>query len=66
MEGLFGPDSHPEPEAVLLHVQTKMATLVEKVLSRSREQNITPAMAALQYCSETDIPAGNKPYAREE
>lgn len=65
MEGLFGPDSHPEPEAVLLHVQTKMAALVEKVLSRSREQNITPAMAALQYCSETDLPSGNKPYARE-
>ena len=64
MEGLFGPDSHPEPEAVLLHVQTKMAALVEKVLSRSREQNISPARAALQYCAETVIPPGNKPYAR--
>jgi glutamate dehydrogenase (NAD(P)+) len=65
MEGLFGPDSHPEPEAVLLHIQTKMAALVKKVLSRSREQKITPAMAALQYCSETAIPPGNKPYTRE-
>jgi glutamate dehydrogenase (NAD(P)+) len=63
MEGLFGPDLHPEPEAVLLHVQTKITALVEKVLSRSREQNISPAMAALQYCAETAIPPGNKPYA---
>jgi glutamate dehydrogenase (NAD(P)+) len=64
MEGLFGPDSHPEPEAVLLHVQTKMAALVEKVLSISREQNISPTLAALRYCAETAIPPGNKPYAR--
>lgn len=62
MEGLFGPDSHPEPESVLLHVQNKMAALVENILSRSREQNITPAMAALQYCSEADIHPGNNPY----
>lgn len=65
MEGLFGPASHPEPKTVLHHVQTKMAALVEKVLAKSLAQNVTPAIAALHYCSETVLPPGNKPYAGE-
>jgi glutamate dehydrogenase (NAD(P)+) len=62
MEGLFGPASPPEPEAVLAHVQKKMASLVAKVLARSRELNISPTTAALQYCDETETAGDEKPY----
>ena len=63
MEGLFGPASHPEPEAVIAHVRKKMASLVAKVLARSRELNISPTAAALQYCDEAATTSDGKPYA---
>jgi len=62
MEGLFGPALPPEPEAVLAHVQKKMASLVAKVLARSKELNISPAAAALQYCDEAETTGEGKPY----
>jgi glutamate dehydrogenase (NAD(P)+) len=62
MEGLFGPASHPQPEAVLSHVKTQMAALVEKVLSRSRELKISPSMAAGQLCTAVVPAAGKRPY----
>ena len=62
MEGLFGPASHPEPEAVLAHVRNKMALLVARVLARSRELKISPTAAALQYCDEAATSGDGKPY----
>jgi glutamate dehydrogenase (NAD(P)+) len=62
MEGLFGPALPPEPNAVLAHVQKKMASLVAKVLARSRELHISPTEAALQYCDEAVTTGDGKPY----
>jgi len=66
MEGLFGPKSHPEPEAVLAHVRKRMTSLVAKVLARSRELHISPTAAALQYCDEAIILGDGKPYVLNE
>jgi len=62
MEGLFGPASHPGPEAVLAHVRRKMASLVAGVLSRSMELHISPTEAALQICDEAETTGNGKPY----
>ena len=62
MEGLFGPDDHPEPQAVLAHIETKMAELVFKILSRSARKNITPTTAARMYCAEITCHPDTRPY----
>jgi glutamate dehydrogenase (NAD(P)+) len=64
MEGLFGPDQHPEPEAVLAHVETKMAELVLKILARSRSLHISPTDTALQFCGEAVCQPETRPYGK--
>jgi glutamate dehydrogenase (NAD(P)+) len=66
MEGLFGPDEHPGPDAVLAHVETKMSELVLKILARSTREQITPTEAALRFCEETVCQPETRPYGKPE
>jgi glutamate dehydrogenase (NAD(P)+) len=62
MEGLYGPTEHPEPEAVLAHVEKKMSEIVAKILTRSSSERINPSAAALKYCAEAACHPGTRPY----
>ncbi|OGQ95259.1 MAG: hypothetical protein A2521_03745 [Deltaproteobacteria bacterium RIFOXYD12_FULL_57_12] len=62
MEGLFGPREHPAPEMVLGHITARMAQLVEKVLARARDENVSPTVAALRCCREMPDRPGARPY----
>ena len=64
MEGLFGPDDHPEPASVLAHIDTKMSELVLKILSRSKNEDITPTEAARSLCAESTCQPGTRPYGK--
>ncbi len=64
MEGLFGPDDHPEPASVLAHIDTKMSELVLKILSRSKNEDITPTEAARSLCAERSCQPGTRPYGK--
>ena len=64
MEGLFGPDDHPEPASVLAHIDTKMSELVLKILSRSKNEDITPTEAARSLCAERTCQPGTRPYGK--
>ncbi len=64
MEGLFGPEEHPEPEEILSHINNKMQHLVNKVLDRSMEEKIHPTEAALRFCSEAPCYPDARPYGR--
>lgn len=62
MEGLYGPTSHPEPSAVLDHVQTRIGELTLKVLNRASDERTSPRQAALRLCSETPSTPDSRPY----
>jgi glutamate dehydrogenase (NAD(P)+) len=64
MEGLFGPDEHPAPEEILSHINYKMQQLVNKVLDRSIEEDISPTEAALRFCSEAPCYPDARPYGK--
>jgi glutamate dehydrogenase (NAD(P)+) len=66
MEGLFSPIDHPEPAAVLAHVETKMSALVRKILTRSIKEHINPTEAALKFCAETTCQPDTPPYSSPE
>jgi glutamate dehydrogenase (NAD(P)+) len=66
MEGLFGPADHPDPTAVLAHVEKKMSALVKKILTRSIKEHINPTEAALEYCAETTCQPDTPPYSSLE
>lgn len=62
MEGLFAPKDHPDPAAVLEHVEKRMAQIVQQTLARSLAEKITPAQAALRTCAEIVPQPGTRPY----
>jgi glutamate dehydrogenase (NAD(P)+) len=62
MEGLFGPQDHPAPQAVLDHVEKKMMETVQKVLHRSRDEALSPTKSALKFCEEFICLPDRRPY----
>ncbi len=62
MEGLFAPEKLPTVEEILLHVDRKTRSIVKKMLTRSRQDNVPTREAALRICSETPVYPGTKPY----
>ncbi|GAB4343659.1 MAG: hypothetical protein Kow0089_19620 [Desulfobulbaceae bacterium] len=64
MEGLFAPDEHPAPEEVLAHVEKRMVGLVGRILARSREEGVSPTVAARRACAEIVPQPGTRPYGR--
>lgn len=62
MEGLFGPEEHPEPADILAHVEKRMSRLVSDILVRSHAENITPTRAAERTCAEAVSQPGVRPY----
>lgn len=62
MEGLFAPDEHPEPQAVLEHIRKRMMDIVAAVLRKSREEQISPALAAEKICSGAVCLPDTRPY----
>lgn len=62
MEGLFGPEEHPDPQEVLAHVEKRMTRLVTDILVRSRAENITPTRSAERTCAEAVSQPGIRPY----
>ncbi len=62
MEGLFGPEEHPEPAEVIQYVKEKMAILVKQVLEKSKREKVSPTNAALSICDEVELITGQKPY----
>lgn len=63
MEGLFAPDTHPEPADVLAHVEKRMTELVRGIIDRSRHDRVSPTRAALLTCSEV-VPQKGRPYGK--
>lgn len=64
MEGLFGPDRHPQPEEILTHVEAKMRQLVSDMLNRARTENISSTEAARRFCNEAPCYPEARPYGR--
>ena len=62
MDGLFGPAETPTALDVLDHVDQKMRFIVQRVLRRCREDNLTPRDAALIICEEAELYPDAKPY----
>jgi glutamate dehydrogenase (NAD(P)+) len=62
MEGLFGPQEHPDAQSVLAHVETKMMEIVQKVLQRSEKESISPTDSALRFCDEFVCKPDTRPY----
>ena len=62
MEGLFAPDNLPSVEEVLAHVDSKMRTIVKKLLARSQQDGLPPREVALLLCAETPVYPGTRPY----
>jgi len=63
MNGLFGPDETPDPRQVLDYIARAMAEMVEKIISRSRADAITPTHAADMLCQESPAPTRQRPYS---
>ncbi len=62
MEGLFGPQEHPGAQAVLNHVETRMMAIAHRVLQRSKEEKVSPTVAALRFCDEYTCVPDTRPY----
>jgi hypothetical protein len=62
MEGLFGPQDHPDAQSVLDYVEKKMIEIVHKVLLRSEKENISPTDSALHFCDEFVCLPETRPY----
>lgn len=62
MDALFGPKLFPSVEEVLNLIDGRMRFLTQKVLARSKKDNITPRQAALALCAETVSHPEAKPY----
>lgn len=66
MEGLFAPETHPEPQEVLDHVEQRMTVLVKQILKRSKSDQCTPYSAALKTCAEIVPEPGTRPYGAHQ
>lgn len=64
MEGLYGPDVHPSPEAVLAHVGRRMRELVGQVVAQGRADKCSLTEAALKICAERKDYPNSRPYGR--
>ena len=62
MEGLFGPQEHPDAQSVIAHVEKKMMEIVYRVLERSERESISPTDSALQFCDESVCLPDTRPY----
>jgi len=66
MEGLYGPDDHPDTRQVLDHVMNKMLHLVKQVMEKSRQDKCRPTEAALSICNERQERPGTRPYGKPD
>lgn len=62
MNGLFGPESHPTPEQVLVHIKSKVAEIIDETLKKSLKESITPTQAANDLAALINIPYRAQPY----
>ena len=62
MEGLYGPEHHPSPQAVLDHVAAKMRTLVADTITLARDQRLLPSEAAYRLCRQRPFHRELPPY----
>lgn len=65
MEGVFGPTDHPGAAQVLTHVESRMARLVNEVLTRSVADKIPPTVAGLRICLERKTNTDSRPYGSQ-
>lgn len=66
MEGLFGPEDHPSPQAVLAHVKQRMQEMISQVITQSGKNNCSLTEAALEICSSRQPHGDCRPYGREQ
>ena len=64
MEGLFAPEQHPSPQAVLEHIDQKMFAIISEVLLKSAKENISPSAAAMRFCHEAECLPDTRPYGK--
>lgn len=63
MNGLFGPQTKPTAEEVLTFIQTSMNSMVEKLITLSREEGLTPTQIAMTLVDHGLDDSRQKPYA---
>ncbi len=64
MEGLYGPEDHPEPQDVLDHVKRRMKEMVQQVMDRAHSLGCSPAEAAQSICAAREDYPDTRPYGR--
>lgn len=62
MNGLYGPKACPTPQEVLDYIKLKSFEIIEKILLKSKMEDITPSEAAERIVEETVIIATDGPY----
>ncbi|NTV14776.1 MAG: Glu/Leu/Phe/Val dehydrogenase [Desulfobulbaceae bacterium] len=62
MEGLYGPEHHPDARMVLDHVSFKMKKLVSQVITQSVLAGITPTSAAILISDSRSDQVDRRPY----